>query len=93
MAGLNVIKIVLNFNKTPPALEKSFSAATKLKHELPKDIEKESIPLIELSSLVKDIHAKTREALQNTDLDMREFLGIDQALQTMQGELANHTSK
>ena len=83
----------MNFNKTPPALEKSFSTATKLKHELPKDIEKESIPLKELSSLVKDIHAKTREALQNTDLDMREFLGIDQALQTMQGELANHTSK
>ena len=83
----------MNFNKTPPALEKSFIAATKLKHELPKDIEKESIPLIELSSLVKDIHAKTREALQNTDLDMREFLGVDQALQTMQGELANHTSK
>ena len=41
----------------------------------------ESIPLEELSSLVEDIHIKTREVSQNTDLDMREFLGIDKALQ------------
>ena len=41
----------------------------------------ESIPLEELSSLVEDTHIKTREASQNTDLDMREFLGIDKALQ------------
>ena len=53
----------------------------------------ESIPLEELSSLVEDIHDKTRKALQNTDLDMREFLGIDKALQSIQGELVNNTSK
>ena len=41
----------------------------------------ESIPLKDLSSLVENIHFKTREASQNTDLDMREFLGIDKALQ------------
>ena len=33
----------------------------------------ESIPLIEISSLVEDIHAITVEASRNTDLDMREF--------------------
>ena len=53
----------------------------------------ESIPPIELLSLVEDIHVKTREASQNTDLDMREFLGIDKALQSIQGELLNNTSK
>ena len=53
----------------------------------------ESIPLTELSSLAEDIHAKTREALQNTDLDMRELLGINKALQTIQSELVNNTSK
>ena len=36
---------------------------------------------------------KTRKASQNTYLDMREFLGIDKALQTIQGELINNTSK
>ena len=53
----------------------------------------ESIPLEELSSLVEDIHVKTREASQNTDLDMRESLRIDKALQNIQGELLNNTSK
>ena len=53
----------------------------------------ESIPLEELLSLVEDIHAKAREASQNTNLDMPEFLGIDKALQGIQGELLNNTSK
>ena len=53
----------------------------------------ESIPLKELSSLIEDIHVKAREASQNTDFDMREFLGIDKALQSIQGELLNNTSK
>ena len=57
------------------------------------DLQMESILLKELSSLVEDIHGKTREASQNTDLDMREFLGIDKALQSIQGELLNNTSK
>ena len=43
--------------------------------------------------MVENIHVKTREASQNTDLDMREFLGIDKALQNIQGEHLNNTSK
>ena len=53
----------------------------------------ESITLKELSSLVENIHIKTREASQNTDLDIREFLGIDKALQSIEGELLSNTSK
>ena len=53
----------------------------------------ESIPLEGISSLVEDIHAKTKEASKNTDLDMREFLGIDKALQSIQGEFLNNASK
>ena len=78
--GVNTMKNFVGFDKTPPALERSFKAATKLSRELPTDLEMESIPLEELSSLVEDIHVKTREASQNTDLDMPEFLGIDKAL-------------
>ena len=48
---------------------------------------------MELSSLVEDIHVKTRETSQNTDHDIGEFLGIDKALQTIQGEPVNNTSK
>ena len=43
--------------------------------------------------MVEVIHVKTREALQNIDLDMREFLGFDRALQSVQGELLNNISK
>ena len=91
--GLNIMKSVLSLDETPSALERSFKAAIKLSHELPTDLEMESIPLKELSSLAEDIHVKIREASQNTDLDMREFLGIEKALQSIQGELLDNTSK
>ena len=67
---VNTMKKFLGVDKTLPALERSFRTATKLKSELPADLEMEIIPLEELSSLVEDIHVKTREASQNTDLDM-----------------------
>ena len=91
--GLNIMKSVLGLDETPSTLEKSFKAETKLRYGLRTDIEMKSIPLEELLSLVEDIHVKTREALQNTDLDMREFLGISKVLQSIQGELLNSTSK
>ena len=52
----------------------------------------EILPLMEVLSFVEDIHFKTREATQNIDLDMREFLGIDKALRSTQAELLNNTS-
>ena len=71
--GLNITKSVLSLDQIPSALERSISAGTKLKSELPTDLEMESIPLKELSSLAKElsslaenIHVKTREALQQT---------------------------
>ena len=76
------MKSVLGLDETPPSLERSIKAATKLKGELPTDLQMESIPLEDLSSIVEDIHVKTREASQNTDLDIREFLAIDKALQS-----------
>ena len=41
---VNTIKYFLGVDKTPPSLERSFKAATKLKDELSTDIEMESIP-------------------------------------------------
>ena len=87
--GVNGMKNFLDIDKMPPVLERSVKTASKLKSELPTDLQMESIPLKDLSSLVEDIHLKT----QNTDLDMREFLGIDKALQSIQGEFLNNTSK
>ena len=44
-------------------------------------------------SLVEDIHDKAREASQNTDLDIREFLGIDKALESIEGEINKHIKR
>ena len=87
------MKSVSSLDKTLSALEISIRAASKLKSELPADLQMESIPLKELSSLVENTHVKTRGASQNTDLDMPEFLGINKALQSIQGELLKNTSK
>ena len=43
--GLNIMKSVLSLDKTPSALERSISAASKLKSELPTDLQMESILL------------------------------------------------
>ena len=48
---------------------------------------------MKISSLPEDINVKKREASQNTNLDIREFLGIDKALWTIQGEMVSITSK
>ena len=53
------MKKFLGIDKTPPALEGSFKAATKLGRDLSTDLEMESIPPEELSSLVENIHIKT----------------------------------
>ena len=60
-------------DETPPAPERSLNAATKLRRELPTDIEMGSIPLMKTSSLVEGIHIKTRETSQNTDIDMEHL--------------------
>ena len=59
LGGLNTMKNFLSIDKTPPALEKPFKAATKLIRELPTDLEMETILLKEFSSLTEDIHVKT----------------------------------
>ena len=91
--GLNIMKSALSLEKKFSALERSLKAATKLSPKLPTDLEMESIPIMELSPLVKYIHIKTREASQNTDRDMRDILGIDKDLQGIQGEFLNNMSK
>ena len=69
------------------------SFAKKLQEQLPTDLEMENIPLQDLGNLAEQVHVATREAATNTDLDMREFLGIDKALRRVQGEIINNTSK
>ena len=57
--------------------------------ELPTEIEMEDIT----SQRLKDVLGKVVSVATNTDLDMREFLGIDKALTRFKGELQNNASK
>ena len=91
--GLTLMKIFLNLEQTPSSVDRSIKAANLLKSEIPMQTDIENIPLFDLSSVVEDIRIKPREASQNTDLDMREFLGISKALQSINGELRNNTAK
>ena len=91
--GLTPMKNFLNLEQTPPSKDRSIKAANLLKGEIPTQTDIENIPLFDLSSVVEDICIKTREESQNTDLDMREFLSISKALQSINGELRNNTAK
>ena len=91
--GVDAMKIFLGIDKTPPILKRFLRAASKLKSVLPTDLQMGSISLKNLSSLAEKIHFKTRKASQQTNIDMQEFLGIDKALKSIQGELLNNTSK
>lgn len=62
----------LGIDEIPPLLDQSFKTANKLKREL--TIYIQSLPLMKLSSWAVNINVKSREAYQNTDLDMQKFL-------------------
>ena len=91
--GLTPMKNFLNLEQTPPSIDRSIKAANLLKSEIPTQTDIETIPLFDLSSVVEEIHIKTRETSQNTNLDIREIVGIDKALQSINGELRNNTAK
>ena len=77
---VNIMNNFLDIGETPSALERYFKAVTILTHKLRAYAEMENIPLIKLSPLTKNIYTKTREASQNTDLDMKIFLEISKTL-------------
>ena len=57
---LNIMKSVLSLGQTPPSLERSINAASKLKAKLPTDLQMESISLKDISSLTEEIHVKAK---------------------------------
>ena len=67
-----------------PSSSKSYSLLKDL------DIEMDDLTPQRLEEVIDKI---TRDISTNTDLDMREFEGIDKALTRIQGELANNVGK
>ena len=93
MGGVNVMKNMLGLDETPSRLERSKTAARKLASIIPTDLQMDNISMEDLSRTITTVEHEVKEASQNTDLDMREMLGLDKALQRVQGELANNLGK
>ena len=51
--GLTPMKKILNLEQTPPSIDRSIKAANLLKSEIPMQTDIETIPLFDLSSIVK----------------------------------------
>ena len=84
------MKNFLGIDETPPAIK----AAKKLNSEIQRDLQMNDIPLKELPKNAKATQSKIPEATAiQTDLNIREFLGIDKSLQSIQDYLLNNTSK
>ena len=58
--------------------------------EMPTELEMDDLSPQKLEEVISEV---TREMSTNTDLDMREFLGIDKALTRIKGELENNAGK
>ena len=93
MGGANAMKNMLGLDTTPSQSERSKTAARKLASIIPTDLQMDNISMEDLSKTITSVGHEVKEASQNTDLDMREMLGLDKALQRVQGELANNLGK
>ena len=71
---LHTLKNFLSIYEAPPALERSFKAVTKL--ELSTAAETENISIIKLLPLTGDLHVRTLESSQNTDLNRWIFRNL-----------------
>ena len=94
MGGVNVMKNMLGLDETPSRLERSKTAARKLASIIPTDLQMDNISMEDLSRTITTVEHEVKEASQNTDLNMREMLGLDKVqVQRVQGELANNLGK
>ena len=66
------------------------SRSRVLIQEMPTELEMDDLSSQKLEGVIDEM---TRNMSTNTDLDMREFLGIDKALTRIKGELENNAGK
>ena len=91
--NVELLRNMLGLDATPLQPERSKTAARKLASIIPNDLQMDNISMQDLSGIITTVEHEVKEASQNTDLDMREMLGLDKALQRVQGELANNLGK
>ena len=104
LGGPQTLKEITNFEGSSQQLEDIVENTTesikvdnqklkKLSEEVPTNLEMDSMSNEDLVESITKINKDARTISTNTDLDMREFLGINKALQRISGELANNTAK
>jgi ribosomal protein S20 len=93
MGGVDAMKGFLNINETPAKIQKDLDDSRALIDAIPFDLEMDHMSNEELYDVVDGVEIITRDMAVNTDLDMREFLGVDNALQPIKGELKNNMAK
>ena len=76
--------------ETPKAAKSRFKSMLK---ELPTELEMDDLTPQRLEEVLREVLREVVSVATNTDLDMREFDGIDNALTRMKGELLNNASK
>ena len=72
---------------------KSLKAKSKVKHQLPRKPERESVPINKLSYLPVDIHVRKWKVSQNNNIVAQEYLRINISFQIIQGSMVNNISK
>ena len=82
-----------NLWETLPVLEQFFEGGAEVKSVLLTEREIEKTLPNKLWYYARDIHVKTRDGLQSTDLDNWGFLGTDKVWYTIQSELEKKISK
>ena len=104
LGGPQILKEIFDFKGSPQQLEDVIENTTenlklgkqklwKVNDVVPTDLEFDSMSNEDVIDSISKIIKTTNEIAVNTDLDMREFLGIDKALQRISGEYANNISK
>ena len=91
LGGENGMLQVLGVEGLPERFKRQKTLARKLLPNIPTDLEMESIPMQDLGRTASDVDSELRRSFD--ELPMRELLGLDRALQRIQGELANNVAK
>ena len=90
--GISAMKNFLGFEETPAGLNRSVTEAARVRDQI-EQIDMQSMSNEQVIDAVETIRKETADISTNTDLDMREMLGLDKALQRISGELKKNLAK
>ena len=88
--GIQKLKQYLNLGDDEIPIERNSKRLDKI---TPTEIEMQAMSSEQIVDIISEIEPNLKEMGTNTDIDMREVLALDKALQRIQTELTNNLSK